>query len=267
MGRQEELQAFLDERLARPERGGKENKLYLVGCLDNGIAIKEPRGTAGAIGRTLERHEHIKDVAGELAIPFELAGPLELNVGQFNTPASMRTQRRVHTPIVQQQIAHGDVIHQRLQEACKQGDIEAIKELLENVIEFRRKLLQLGILFIDPLPTNMALVDGDMKLLDISSADVCSRDFIIAVNRTFLMNRLGPHINIFAYRMELTRKVVKALGNDWDAFRAGMSDFHNPAFLENALPSRRDIRDRSKRKGKNGKGKTRVPDVRFSLED
>ena len=94
------------------------------------------------------------------------------------------------------------------------------------------------------LPNNLALIDEDIKLLDISAADVYSRDFIIAVNGTFLMNKLGPIINIFAYRWALTLKIVRAMGKEWRIFKTGMSDFHNPAFLEKPLPSRRAIRDR-----------------------
>lgn len=267
MERQEQLQKFIGARLARPRRGGRENRLYLVGCLDNGLAIKEPRGTADKVARTLKRHEHIKDVAGGLAIPFELAKTLELDVGYHSTPAEMRTRRLVHNPIVQQQIAQDDVINQRLQEACKQGDIEGIKRILENVIEFRKKLLQLGILFIDPLPSNMTISGEDIKLLDISATDVYSRDFIIGVNGTFLMNKLSPHVSIFAYRWALTRKIVQTLGKEWKAFKAGMSDFHNPAFLERTLPSRRTIRDHLSGKKKKGHERTKVPGVTFSIQD
>ena len=138
MTRQEQLQEFIDNRIARPKGGGRENRLYFVGCLDNGLAIKEPRGTTGAIARTLERHKHIKDVAGGLAVPFELAKTLELDVGRSGMPAEMRTRRLVHNPIVQQQIAQCDVISQKLRESCKQDDVEGINRILENVIEFRK---------------------------------------------------------------------------------------------------------------------------------
>ena len=107
----------------------------------------------------------------------------------------------------------------------------------------------------------MVLIGEDMKLLDISAVNVCSKEFIITENRARLISKLGLHLIINTYSLTLPNTVLNALGDEWKTFKIGMSDFYDIDFLKQSLPNHQSIRTHTKKK--NGE---QVPNVTFSVE-
>lgn len=244
------LQAYFEDRTAVEIGHGYDITAYGTGVSGNGLVLKVPRGPLARMQQTVDRHFRMKDCAGGLVVPFQIAK--RINACLQRTGGD-QAHTQLEQIVVQERISSADLVRERLARADESGDLNRIKELLGQVIDLRQAMLNIGIKFIDPTPSNMVDVGDGLQLMDVSAADALTMADILESNRGWLNRLLLPQIHIITYRSVISPNARTAIKTDWKQFVRGMKSFHDPEYIQRELLGRSALRG----------GGQKVPNVRI----